>query len=187
MRWTDNSMGSNFSMGWSDINQQFAAGQIGMYISGLRRLHQPGSGVQDQPGHLRGHHDPAGRQLQRRRCSAVALWRPSARTPIRGQGRRDEVDRLLLHAAAGRPGPGRPERENPEGEQPAGRRARPAGLQPGAVPDLAQSWIQPYINVPTAQFKPFTDSIFDQTLVRGAVAVDPERLSRARHRRRRPC
>ena len=34
MRWTDNSMGSNFDMGWSDINQQFAAGNIGMYVSG---------------------------------------------------------------------------------------------------------------------------------------------------------
>src|SRR5215475_13225075 len=34
MRWDDNSMGSNFDMGWSDINQQFAAGNIGMYVSG---------------------------------------------------------------------------------------------------------------------------------------------------------
>ncbi len=34
MRWTDNSMGSNFDLGWSDINQQFAAGNIGMYVSG---------------------------------------------------------------------------------------------------------------------------------------------------------
>src|SRR5579862_5147826 len=34
MRWTDNSMGSNFDLGWSDINQAFAAGQVGMYISG---------------------------------------------------------------------------------------------------------------------------------------------------------
>ncbi len=34
MRWTDNSMGSNFGYGWSDINQAFAAGQIGMYVSG---------------------------------------------------------------------------------------------------------------------------------------------------------
>ena len=34
MRWTDNSMGSNFDFGWSDINQAFAAGQVGMYISG---------------------------------------------------------------------------------------------------------------------------------------------------------
>jgi multiple sugar transport system substrate-binding protein len=34
MRWTDNSMGSNFDLGWSDINQQFAAGNVGMYVSG---------------------------------------------------------------------------------------------------------------------------------------------------------
>src|ERR1700751_962154 len=34
MRWTDNSMGSNFDYGWSDINQAFAAGDVGMYISG---------------------------------------------------------------------------------------------------------------------------------------------------------
>ncbi|HEY3922344.1 MAG TPA: extracellular solute-binding protein, partial [Gaiellaceae bacterium] len=34
MRWTDNAMGSDFSYGWSDINQAFAAGQVGMYISG---------------------------------------------------------------------------------------------------------------------------------------------------------
>ena len=27
-------MGSNFDYGWSDINQAFAAGNVGMYISG---------------------------------------------------------------------------------------------------------------------------------------------------------
>jgi hypothetical protein len=27
-------MGSNFDYGWSDINQAFAAGQVGMYVSG---------------------------------------------------------------------------------------------------------------------------------------------------------
>src|SRR5207244_3465261 len=30
MRWTDNSMGANFDYGWSDINQAFAAGNVGM-------------------------------------------------------------------------------------------------------------------------------------------------------------
>src|SRR3954447_25984155 len=34
MRWVDNSLGSNFDYGWSDINQAFAAGNVGMYISG---------------------------------------------------------------------------------------------------------------------------------------------------------
>ena len=34
MRWTDNSMGAKFDYGWSDINQAFAAGNVGMYITG---------------------------------------------------------------------------------------------------------------------------------------------------------
>ena len=31
---TDNSMGSNFLLDWGSINQEFAAGKIGMYTSG---------------------------------------------------------------------------------------------------------------------------------------------------------
>ncbi|MER7007194.1 extracellular solute-binding protein [Dactylosporangium sp. NPDC000555] len=34
LRWTDNSMGANFSYDWAGINQAFAAGKIGMYTSG---------------------------------------------------------------------------------------------------------------------------------------------------------
>ena len=34
MRWDDNSMGSNFLYEWGTINQAFAAGQIGMYMTG---------------------------------------------------------------------------------------------------------------------------------------------------------
>ena len=34
LRWTDNSMGSNFLYDWGTLNQAFAAGQIGMYTSG---------------------------------------------------------------------------------------------------------------------------------------------------------
>ena len=38
-RWEDNSFGSNFLLDWGTINQEFAAGNIGMYTVGLRRLH----------------------------------------------------------------------------------------------------------------------------------------------------
>jgi ABC-type glycerol-3-phosphate transport system substrate-binding protein len=34
MRWEDNSMGSNFLLDWNGINQAFAAGKAGMFISG---------------------------------------------------------------------------------------------------------------------------------------------------------
>ncbi len=33
-RWADNSMGSNFLLDWGGINQEFAAGKIGMYMGG---------------------------------------------------------------------------------------------------------------------------------------------------------
>lgn len=34
MRWSDNSMGANFMLDWSSINQAFAAGKVAMYTSG---------------------------------------------------------------------------------------------------------------------------------------------------------
>lgn len=34
LRWDDNSMGSNFLYEWGTINQDFASGRIGMYVSG---------------------------------------------------------------------------------------------------------------------------------------------------------
>ena len=34
MRWEDDSLGSNFLLDWGTINQAFAAGQVGMYMSG---------------------------------------------------------------------------------------------------------------------------------------------------------
>lgn len=34
LRWEDNSLGSNFLLDWGSINQEFAAGNIGMYTSG---------------------------------------------------------------------------------------------------------------------------------------------------------
>ena len=34
MRWTDNSLGANFGYDWPGINQAFAAGRVGMYITG---------------------------------------------------------------------------------------------------------------------------------------------------------
>jgi multiple sugar transport system substrate-binding protein len=34
MRWEDNSMGSNFLFDWGGINQEFAAGKVGMYMGG---------------------------------------------------------------------------------------------------------------------------------------------------------
>ena len=39
LRWEDESMGTNFLLDWGTSNQAFAAGQIGMYMQRLGRLH----------------------------------------------------------------------------------------------------------------------------------------------------
>ena len=87
MRWTDNSMGSNFDYGWSDINQAFAAGQVGMYISGSDvytnlvqacKINPSIYGVTTIP--LAKNRTPG--------CSAAARSPPSGRTRTRPRRRR---------------------------------------------------------------------------------------------------
>ena len=133
MRWTDNSMGSNFDYGWSDINQAFAAGNVGMYISGsdvYTNLVQASNidpsiyGLATIPLAK----NKNGRRPRRRH----ARRRPAGRERGRA-GRGGEVDRLLLRAAAGQQGAGDPQREDAGREQAAGRRSRAADLQQGAV------------------------------------------------------
>ena len=73
-----------------------------------------------------------------------------------------------------------------------------ASKQPVGVPalpvfnkaqyDLANNvWIKPYINVPQAQMKPFTNGIFEQNADPRAGGVDAERLPLARRGRARRC
>ena len=68
MRWTDNSMGSNFDYGWSDINQAFAAGNVGMYISGSDVYTNLVQASNIDPSDLRPHDDPAREEQERRRA-----------------------------------------------------------------------------------------------------------------------
>ena len=80
MRWTDNSMGSNFDYGWSDINQAFAAGKVGMYISGSDVYTNLVQAEQHRPEHLRPRADPAREEQERRRPRRrhLAAVRPDA-------------------------------------------------------------------------------------------------------------
>ena len=67
MRWTDNSMGSNFDYGWSDINQAFAAGNVGMYISGSDVYTNLVQASNIDPSIYGLAHDPAREEQDRRR------------------------------------------------------------------------------------------------------------------------
>ena len=103
MRWTDNAMGSDFDWGWSDINQAFAAGQVGMFISGSDVYTNMVQAYNINPSHLRPGADPAGEQQERRR----PRWRHARRGQPEGEPGPGcgghEVDQLLLHAEAREP------------------------------------------------------------------------------------
>jgi multiple sugar transport system substrate-binding protein len=164
MRWTDNSMGANFDYGWSDINQAFAAGNVGMYISGsdvYTNLVQASNinpsiyGLAPIPlaknktaGVLGGGTEVAVRPDANAAARAAAVkWidffyeRPLV---VKGQAIRN-AQSLVAN------------------KQPVGVPALP--LFNKVQYDLANTWIKPYINVPLGQMKPFNTGIFKQTLI----------------------
>ena len=130
----------------------------------LGRLHEPRPGEQHRPEHLRRHDDPAREEQDRRRARRRHARRRPTRRERGGEGRRGEVDRLLLRAEA-----------RHQAQAIRNAKSLVANKQPVGVPalplfnkkqyDLANTWIKPYINVPEGQMKPFTSRIFGQRLI----------------------
>lgn len=164
MRWTDNSMGSNFDLGWSDINQAFAAGDVGMYISGSDVYTNLVQAYSVKPSIY----------------GLTTIPMADNKTAgVLGGGTlaavRPKVSQATLAAAM--------KWISFFYEQPlvsksaAIRNAKTlvANHQPVGVPALplfnkkqynrANKWIKPYINVPIGQMKPFLTGIFKQRLV----------------------
>jgi ABC-type glycerol-3-phosphate transport system substrate-binding protein len=164
MRWTDNSMGSNFDLGWSDINQAFAAGQVGMYISGSDVYTNLVQAYNTNPS-IYG-------------LTTIPLAKNKTAGVLGGgtlAAVRPKVNKAQLAAAM--------KWISFFYEQPlvskkqAIRNAKTlvANKQPVGVPalplfnkkqyNLANKWIKPYINVPLGQMKPFLNGIFEQKLI----------------------
>ncbi len=164
MRWTDNSMGSNFDYGWSDINQAFAAGQVGMFVSGsdiYTNLVQASNinpsiyGIAPIPlaknknaGVL------GGGTLAAVRPDANAATRAAAVKWIDFYYEQPLIDKAQAIRNA---------KTLTESKQPVGVPALPIFNKTQFT--LANSWIKPYVNVPVGQMKPFTTGIFSQKLI----------------------
>jgi ABC-type glycerol-3-phosphate transport system substrate-binding protein len=164
MRWTDNSMGSNFDLGWSDINQAFAAGQVGMYISGsdvYTNLVQAYSvnpsiyGLTTIPlaknknaGVLGGGTLAAVRpNVNKAQLAAAMKWISFFyESPLVSKKQAIRNAKTLV-----------------ANKQPVGVPALP--LFNKKQYNLANKWIKPYINVPLGQMKPFLNGIFEQQLI----------------------
>ena len=165
MRWVDNSMGSNFDYGWSDINQAFAAGTVGMYVNGsdvFTNLVQASNidpsiyGITTIPlannknaGVLGG--------------GTLAAVRPTAK-PEEIAAAVKWIDFYYEQPLINKAQAVRNAKTLVASKQPVGVPALPVFNK--AQFNLSQNvWIKPYINVPQAQIKPFTAGIFKQTVV----------------------
>ena len=164
MRWTDNSMGSNFDYGWSDINQAFAAGNVGMYVSGsdvYTNLVQASNidasiyGLAPIP-------------LAKNKNAGVlgggtlAAVKPSASSAEKAAALK-WIDFYYEEPLISKAQAVRNAKTLVANKQPVGVPALP--LFNRAQYDLANTWIKPFINVPIGQMKPFTTGIFNQQLV----------------------
>jgi multiple sugar transport system substrate-binding protein len=164
MRWTDNSMGANFDMGWSDINQQFAAGNIGMYISGsdvYTNLVQASNidpsiyGLAPIPlSKSKNAGVLGGGTLVSVRPDANAAQKAAAMKWIDFFYERPLVSKVRAIQNA---------QTLAANKQPVGVPALP--LFNKKQYDLANSWIKNFINVPLSQMRPFTTGVFKQKLV----------------------
>jgi ABC-type glycerol-3-phosphate transport system substrate-binding protein len=163
MRWTDNSMGANFLYDWNGINQDFAAGKIGMYVSGggnlpnlitQNNMNMADYGLTVLP--LQG--DDAGvlgggtlaavsaKASQQEQVAAVKWIDFYYMQPL--------VDQSAAVASA---------QQSVANKQPVGAPQLPIFDQ--ATYQKQQEWIKPYVNVPLDQMKGYTDNVFSQPLV----------------------
>jgi multiple sugar transport system substrate-binding protein len=169
MRWTDNSMGSNFDYGWSDINQAFAAGQVGMYVSGsdvFTNLVQA-SNIDPSIYGLTALPTAAGNPK-------AAVLGGGTLAAVRPNASADQIaaavkwidfyyEQPLVNKAAAI----RNAKTLAASKQPIGVPALPVFDQKQYT--LANTWIKSYINVPLKQMTGYTNGVFKQHL-----AAEPE-------------
>ena len=179
MRWTDNSMGSTFDYGWSDVNQAFAAGNVGMYISGSDVYTNLVSASNIDPSI----YGIAPLPLAKNATAGVlgggtlAAVRPDANAAARAAAVKwidFYYERPLVNKA-----PGHPQCQDAGCQQAARGRAGTADLQQGAVP------ARQHVDQAVRQRPPGSDEAVQHRHLQsegdsGARRVDAERVPLAR-------
>jgi multiple sugar transport system substrate-binding protein len=169
LRWDDNSMGSTFNYDWGSINQAYAAGQVGMFTGGSdlytamvqnNNLNPDDYGVATIP--LAG--DANAGVLGGGTLVAVNVNTTEAQRDAAIKW----IDFYYMNKLLTQEGAVADAQALKANNQPVGVPALP--IFDKATYDESQTWIQDYINVPTAQMTSFTSKIFDQQLVNEPVA-----------------
>ncbi len=163
LRWEDNSMGSNFLLDWGVINQEFAAGNIGMYTSGsdvytaLVRdfsLNPDDYGLTviptegDEPGVLGG--------------GDIAVVSPTVDATTKAASIK-WIDWYYMQKLLDKDAAIADAEALVASDQAVGTPVLPVLDQ--ATYEQSREWIAPYVNVPLDQMSGFFDGIFDQTPV----------------------
>jgi len=164
MRWVDNSMGSNFNYGWSDINQAFAAGNVGMYVSGsdvYTNLVQASNinpaiyGIAPIP-------------LAKNKNAGVlgggtlAAVKPNVNSAEKAAAVK-WIDFFYEEPQINKAQAIRNAKTLAANKQPIGVPELPIFNK--AQSELANTWIKPYINVPISQMKPFLTGIYNENVI----------------------
>ncbi|MFF1816957.1 ABC transporter substrate-binding protein [Kribbella sp. NPDC058245] len=173
LRWTDNSMGSNFLYDWGGINQAFASGQVGMYVSGggnygslvtQNALKPADYGVTvlplaDKPeaGVLGG--------------GTLATVSAKANEAVKAAAVK-WIDFFYLNKLTDKNAAALDAKTTAASKQPVGAPQLPVFDR--ATYDESLGWVKQYVNVPLEQFKPYTDKMFDQQLVTEPVRSTQE-------------
>ncbi|MGW6278781.1 ABC transporter substrate-binding protein [Kribbella sp. NPDC055071] len=173
MRWSDNSMGSNFLYDWAGINQAFASGQIGMYVSGggnygslvtQNALKPADYGVtvlplMDKPdaGVLGG--------------GTLATVSAKSNDAVKAAAVK-WIDFYYLKKLTDQEAAVLDAKTTAASKQPVGAPQLPVFDR--ATYDESLRWVASYVNVPQAQLKPYTDKMFDQPLVTEPVRSTQE-------------
>ena len=164
MRWSDESMGKNTQFEWGTVNEAFAAGKVGMYMSGsdvynaLVTTNQvdPASyglavlplGDSGEAGILGGGSVAAvSAKASADEQEAAVKWNDFYREKKNYDPDAAVVDAEVLADA----------------DQPVGTPTLP--IFDEATWQKVQDAIEPYVNVPRDQMTSFTDGVFSQTLI----------------------
>ncbi|PRY40772.1 ABC transporter substrate-binding protein [Umezawaea tangerina] len=164
MRWDDNSMGSNFLYEWGTINQDFAAGRIGMYVSGggnygslvaQNAMKADDYGVTALP--LSGGANAGV-------LGGGTLAAVSAKAPDKVKAAAVKwIDFYYLEKLTNQDAAVADAKSTADSGQAVGSPELPVFDK--ASFDQRLGWIQQYVNVPLKQMAPYTDKMFDQPLV----------------------
>jgi multiple sugar transport system substrate-binding protein len=172
MRWVDNSMGSKFGLSWGTSNQAFAAGQVGMFISGSDVYTNMVQAYDINPGI----YGLAPLPLQGKNAGVLgggtlAAVKPTA-SPNQIAAALKWINFYYMQPLSTRQGAIRNANALLAQKQPIGVPEFPVLNKQAFV--LAQKWIKPFINVPVKQMASFTNGILNDPLV-----PEPESVTQA--------